>query len=172
MDQATFVDGVLESQTPPNANGFVTFNITVDGKQYPVRVATKLPAVLEQARTVGIDAARWHYTPSQGKENPNKPGTHYVNRALAKVELLSAAETPQNGTTAPAATGGSKDSLIVRQTVVKALSPAFSGLLAHAPADRVVAESYLLGLAGRLERAVLDGFFNPAAPQDSDDIPF
>ena len=173
MDQPTFVDGVLESQTPPNQNGFVTFNVAVEGFQYPVRMSTKLPAVIEQVSTVGIDPARWHYVPKQGNENPNKPGTHYVNRGLSKVELLSAAESApraaQNGSSAPAATGGDKDVLIVRQTVVKALSPALGYVAQMQGMDRVNAEAALLALAGRLERVILDGFPNPAA---DDDIPF
>ena len=53
-------------------NGWTTFHVNV-GTQYPVKLSTKLPAMIEAGRAVGTDTATWTYKESDGNENPNKP---------------------------------------------------------------------------------------------------
>ena len=66
-------------------NGWTSFSVDV-GTQYPVRLSTKVAAIIEQGRAVGSDVATWTFKESQGNENPNKPGTYYMNRYLDKAE--------------------------------------------------------------------------------------
>ncbi len=46
-------------------NGWTSFAINV-GSQYPVRLSTKLPALIEQGRAVGNEYALWTFKESQG----------------------------------------------------------------------------------------------------------
>lgn len=77
-------------------NGWTSFAIDV-GSQYPVKLSTKVAAIIEAARAVGGETATWTFKESQGGENPNRPGTFYKNRYLDKVEV---------GEHAPAASTG------------------------------------------------------------------
>ena len=76
-------------------NGWTAFAINV-GSQYPVKLSTKVAAIIDSARAVGGDVATWTYKETEGNENPNRPGTHYMNRYLEKVEAgaQSVATTP------------------------------------------------------------------------------
>jgi len=113
-------------------NGWTTFNIDV-GRQYPVRLSTKIEALITAARAAGNQRAVWTYSESQGGENPNRPGTHYVNRRLEKVEVggtLDPTLAPSTGATSSSAMGGRSDAeriSIERQTLVKAAVELFPG---------------------------------------------
>ncbi len=110
-------------------NGWVNFSINV-GSTYPIRLSTKLPALVDQGRAAGQQPAVWTYTESQGGENPNKPGTFYMNRRLEGVEVGGTAapsETPrpqtQTTSSEPAHQPykqGDKDRAITRMAVLKA----------------------------------------------------
>ena len=54
-------------------NDWTTFNINV-GRQYPVRLSTKLEALVKAGREAKNNKAVWTFSESQGGENPNKPG--------------------------------------------------------------------------------------------------
>jgi len=82
-------------------NGWTSFSVDV-GTQYPVRLSTKLDAIIQAGRAAGSDVAVWTFKESQGGENPNKPGTHYTNRYLDKVETGGAAQENTASGTAPA----------------------------------------------------------------------
>lgn len=109
-------------------NDWVTFSIDV-GRQYPVRLSTKLEALIKQGREAKNNKAVWTFSESQGGENPNKPGTHYINRRLEKVEV-GAALDPALAGSSPASGGGAAGGghvrsdaervSIERQTIVKA----------------------------------------------------
>lgn len=119
-------------------NGFTTFHINV-GTQYPERLSTKLPALIEAGRAVGQDTATWTFKQSQGKENPNRPGTYYQNKYLDKVEIgehavaadntssTVAPQRPQTGAHEPVAVGD-KDRAITRMACLKAASELYAGL--------------------------------------------
>lgn len=198
-DQPTFVDGACAAATTPNAHGFVTFEIQVDGFQYPVKLSTKSGPVIEQARTVGGNPARWHYTPSQGGQNPHNPGTFYTNRRLSKVEPLLTADGPppssapadQPGTPAPSLpaspatqvpvpeavpslpASGDRDNTparIARYGAVEVLAATFNQIAVMSHGpDRSALEASAMGLAARLAVFVEHG---PATGDDLDNIPF
>lgn len=120
-------------------NGWTSFSVDV-GTQYPVRLSTKVAAIIESARAVGSEVATWTFKESQGNENPNKPGTYYTNKYLDKVEVGSqdggAPETVStaSGTAAPVPTPhhepiapADKDRAIVRQACLKAAAQVYAG---------------------------------------------
>jgi hypothetical protein len=75
---------------------WTTFHIDV-GRQYPVKLSTKLAPIIELGRAASKagDAFDWAYTEQQGGENPHKPGTFYTNRYLTGVEPASANGAPE-----------------------------------------------------------------------------
>jgi len=114
------IEGVCEEIS--EKNGWTSFAINV-GSQYPVRLSTKLPALIEQGRAVGQARAVWTFKESQGGENPNKPGTFYTNRYFDSVELGG---TPYQQTQVAASepahkpyAQGDKDRAITRMAVLK-----------------------------------------------------
>jgi hypothetical protein len=108
-------------------NDWVTFHIDV-GRQYPVRLATKIEALVKAGREAKSNKAVWTFSESQGGENPNKPGTHYINRRLEKVEVGGALDPAVAGSSSSG--GGHVRSpddrhSIERQTIVKAALPLY-----------------------------------------------
>lgn len=116
-------------------NGWTAFNINVPGKNYPVKLSTKLPALIDAGRAVGDAVATWTYKESQGNENPNKPGTYYMNRYFEAVELGAVAQPAAPASSSPPAqsghyealAGGDRERSIVRQTSIKAAAELYSG---------------------------------------------
>lgn len=170
----TIVGTCEEIEQKPGSE-WVRFKINV-GTQYPVTLSTKLPSLIEQARAVGTDTATWTFKESQGNENPNRPGTYYMNRWLEKVEasehdappdntgVTAAPERPQAGVHAPVAVGD-KDRLVTRQTCLKVAGQLFSGKgnvekVGEGERDNV---SELIAAAARMELWVY---------RDIDDVPF
>ena len=128
-------------------NGWTAFAIDV-GSQYPIRLSTKLPALIEAGRAAGQQKAVWSFKESQGGENPNKPGTHYVNRYLDGVEVGGTLEpTAATAQTAAAKDWTVKDRQIVRQAMIKA---AAAIVAAHGTSDGDFAAE-TISLAARFE---------------------
>lgn len=151
-------------------NGWTAFAINV-GSQYPVRLSTKLPALIEQGRAVGQQQAVWTFKESQGGENPNKPGTFYTNRYFDGVEVggtithdtgyTVAGPTPQAaGATHAPLPAGDKDRAITRMAVLKAAAEVSRGI--NFVQDEDIAAT-VIATAERFERWVY---------RDVDDIPF
>jgi hypothetical protein len=151
-------------------NGWTAFAINV-GSTYPVRLSTKLPALIEQGRAVGQQQAVWTFKESQGGENPNKPGTYYTNRYFDGVttdmeahDSVAANNTPSRN--APAAQthaplpAGDKDRAITRMAVLKAAAEVCASI-DFAPGEDVAAET--IAMAARFETWVY---------RDTTDIPF
>jgi hypothetical protein len=114
-------------------SGWTEFAIMAPGKQYPMKLSTKLPALIEQGRAVGDAVATWSYKEQEGAENPNRPGTHYMNRYFEGVELGAVATQPSGGSV-PAQSGhyealpaGDRERSIVRQTSIKAACDLYMG---------------------------------------------
>jgi hypothetical protein len=116
-------------------NDWVTFNIDV-GRQYPVRLSTKLEALVKAGREAKNNKAVWTFSESQGGENPNKPGTHYINRRLEKVEVGGSLDPAVAGSSSGASGGGaaagggyarseSERISIERQSIVKSAIAVF-----------------------------------------------
>jgi len=74
---------------------WTTFHIDV-GRQYPVKLSTKLPPIIELGRAASKaeGAFDWSYTESQGGANPHKPGEFFTNRYLTGVEPAGSVATP------------------------------------------------------------------------------
>jgi hypothetical protein len=154
-------------------NGWTSFSIDV-GSQYPVRLSTKLPALIEKGRAAGQERAVWKFKESQGGENPNKPGTFYTNRYLDGVEVGGTVSQPA-ASASWSATGGAKTSSpdergasIERQVIVKEM-------VQHYPAiDKITVDGWW-GLMGELEEFLANGVPKAAPPASidaPDDLPF
>lgn len=106
-------------------NGWHAFSINI-GRQYPVRLSTKLEALIQAGRDAKNNPAVWTFSESQGGENPNKPGTFYLNRRLEKVEVGGTLDpaVAQGGPTGSTGTAGGRSveerHSIERQTIIKA----------------------------------------------------
>lgn len=88
--------GIMEKPS-----GWTQIQISVPGKQYPIKTDTKKPEIIEAARAVGEAVATWTITAVESENinpNTNKP---YINRYLEAVEA--------GGTVAPSTAGGSPD---------------------------------------------------------------
>ena len=72
-------------------SGWTEFQISVTGKQYPVKLATKLEDLIQAARDTKGQIATWTYNETEGGMNP-RSGKPYKNRYLEKVELGATAE--------------------------------------------------------------------------------
>ncbi len=162
------IEGVCEEIS--EKNGWTSFAINV-GSQYPVRLSTKLPALIDQGRAVGSQRAVWSFKESQGGENPNKPGTFYTNRYFDGVEVGGSAMPdlaphPQPQATSSAATHaplppGDKDRAITRMAVLKAAAEIVAAN--HAFAQNTDPAADAIAVAERFERWVY---------RDVDEIPF
>jgi len=160
-------------------NGWTSFSVDV-GTQYPVRLSTKVAAIIEQGRAIGADVGVWTFKESQGNENPNKPGTYYMNRYLDKAEPATGttfAESPGPGTAGTASgtpvptphhepiAPADKERTILRQTCLKVAGTLFTAkgnveTVGDGQRDNV---SELLAAADRMERWVM---------RDIDEVPF
>lgn len=137
--------------------GWTTFSIAVHGQQYPVKLSTKKPELVDLATAVGKQTATWGYLESDGKPNPH--GGFYKNRWLNSVtpigldqpeaaEPSDLAETPQGPHPAddpdvsppPAVVDwDAKERRIVRQACLKAAASLFGS---HTPDVLAVAEEF------------------------------
>ena len=109
------------------SGGFTSFHIDVEGWEHPIRISTKLDPLIELGRAASKEGAPrdWTYTEKQGKENPHRPGTFYMDRYLSGVMPAGTSpESAQTRTTPDTAPKGYspdlKDRMIVRQTALKA----------------------------------------------------
>lgn len=148
-------------------NGWTAFAIDI-GSQYPVRLSTKLPALIEKGRAVGQQRAVWTFKESQGKENPNKPGTFFTNRYFDSVEVGGTVNHNNSSSSAPSRdeTRGS----IERQVIVKEMVQHYPGI------DKLSVDQWW-GLMGELEQFLSNGVEQVAPVMDehgrmADDIPF
>ena len=164
-------EGVCEEIS--EKNGWTSFAIAVDGNNYPVRLSTKLPALIEQGRAAGQSRAVWTAKESDGAENPNKPGTRYRNRYLEAVEVGGtvtenppaanasgqASRNAESSGRAPLASGD-KDRAITRMAVLKAA------------AEVVASEEFAPGEDKGAATIALAARFETWVYRDVDEIPF
>lgn len=150
-------------------NGWTQFSIDV-GTKYPVRLSTKLPALVEQGRAAGSNDAVWSYTETQGGENPNKPGTYYTNRYLEGVEVGGTADpAAAPSSPSPSRNGGgrpaSTDRSIERQVILKEMVSHYPGL------DKLDVAGWWALMAG-LDAFMVDGVPVTVPEAVDDGIPF
>ena len=92
-------DGIKEK-----AQGWHEVEVSVPGKNYPVRLATKRTALIDALRATIGQVATFTYTETDSnRTNPNT-GNPYKNRYLESVE--AGAQAPQGGGTAGGSSGG------------------------------------------------------------------
>ena len=123
--------GITEKPT-----GWTEFEITVPGKQYPVKLATKEQPLVELARATHGSVATWTYNEVESEKINEHTGKPYLNRYLEGVEPGAA----------PAASAGSpeshhepihfadKDRAITRMACLKAAAQLYSPLESADPA--------------------------------------
>lgn len=166
--------------------GWSEFHVAVEGNQYPLRLSTKLDDIKEQARAAfGMGETLWTFGQSDGKENPNRPGTFYKNRRLKKAEVGGtpdpALQQPGTlerlpGLPSPPVTDDRAES-IERQVILKAFAP-----LLQAGNDFELEQWWKLveradawfatPRAGAAKGAEVPPPPPPAAADDDDGIPF
>ena len=164
------IEGVCEEIS--EKNGWTAFAINV-GSQYPVRLSTKLPALIEKGRAVGQQHAVWTFKESQGGENPNKPGTFYTNRYFDDVEVGGTMDAPTQDRSLPggrvalgvSSTQDETRSSIERQTIVKAAISLY-------PADKIKTETDFFILLAKLEAFCAGVTVAVLEVAADDDIPF
>lgn len=107
-------------------NGWWSFSVQEENRQYPTKLDTKLPELVERARKACREkiVAAWRFDESDGNPNPNRPGTFYKNRMLKQVDRATD-EHRQTQTSSSSSSGGGggndpvKDDLIVRQFALR-----------------------------------------------------
>ncbi len=167
-------EGVCEAIS--ERNGWTAFEIAVEGKTYPIKLSTKLPALIEQGRAAGQQRAIWSAKESQGGENPNKPGTFYTNRYLDGVEVGGTVSQPAASASGSATSGAKTQTVdgtrssIERQVIIKEMVKYYPAL------DELTVDGWW-GLMGELEEFLANGVPKVAPPVDergvlADDIPF
>jgi len=151
--------GITEKPT-----GWTEFEITVPGKQYPVKLATKEQPLVELARATHGSVATWTYNEVESEKINEHTGKPYLNRYLEGVEPGAA----------PAASAGSpeshhepihfadKDRAITRMACLKAAAVVIAAEQ-QAGANREDSALETMKAADRFERWVY---------RDIDPVPF
>ena len=162
------------SKMPEERNGWKQFEVDV-GSQYPVRVATKLEHLIEEAMALRDQEATWTYTESEARNpdgtpriNPNS-GKPYTDRRLEKVEA-GAHATSTDGASSSTASGRTvvsddeRQRLIIRQSTLNRSVDLYVGTRPVGMPIELLADEEreaLLGkvfeTAGRFERWVYRG---------------
>jgi hypothetical protein len=126
------VMGACEAIEQKPGSEWTRFLVNV-GRQYPVKLDTKLPDVMEAAHAAGAQQAVWTWKEIQGGPNPHKPGEFFTNRWLTSVEVggtldPSLATTQVAHAHTPTSGGKSPDERvsIERQVVIKACVPIYA----------------------------------------------
>lgn len=161
--------------------GWHTIEISVPGKQYPVKADTKLEPLLKQVREIrdGDLVATFTVSESESENiNPNN-GKPYTERRLEKVEpgVMGPANTA-NATASPTNAGqemtkedwANKDSAIHKMACIKAAADALKHTIPADPSDDDL-ETFI----GRVRHVSRAWHVSVIATRDDpkdDDIPF
>lgn len=90
----------------PKTSGWMRFSISVPGDQYPLKVDTKKPEIIEAAKALlGQDVTVQVNVQDSGNPNENKPGTNYMNRYLNEIAPAGEAAAQQQATQQQASPG-------------------------------------------------------------------
>ena len=164
MSETKQVTGICTAVT--ERNGWTEFEID-HGGQYTTKMSTKLQPLIELGRAAKQELAVWTYKESDGAENPNRPGTHYKNRYLEKVEVGGTAEQPAANASPTTAhkplIAGDKDRAITRMAVLRTTAGLYQGSLGDNDVDNDVIVLKIMETARRFETWVY---------RDLDDAPF
>ena len=186
MSDVTYV-GTVQALVEKKA-GWHTVEISVPGKQYPVKADTKLEPLLKQVREIRDNDLVATFTVSETESeninpNNNKP---YIERRLQKVEAgaqnqVNASGSPSSGSegTMTKADWDQKDSAIHRMAATKAAADALKHTVPADPSaedlqkfiDRVKTVSYQWWLQADAVRKGDDSDI-PFLSEHDDDIPY
>lgn len=154
--------------------------VSVPGKQYPVKMDTKKEELVQLARAAGENVMAWTYSESDsGNPNPHRPGENYVNRYFEGVAPVSEAQAGDGASSVPASgpaapqTGMSKeewaakDSAIHQMACLKAAADALKHTIPSDPSDEDLKKfnERVQALAGWWHNVVL-------AVREGEDAPF
>jgi hypothetical protein len=156
----------------PTKTGWTEIHLQEEGKQYPYKASTKIPAIIEAAeKALWAQAVLTAKEVDSGNPNPNRPGFNYINRTAMKVEVggtmdvpaAAPANTSRNG---GAARSNSTDRSIERQVILKEMVSHYPGL------EKITREGWWALMAS------LDAFMVGGVPvsvtevDPDDDVPF
>lgn len=159
--------------------GWHTVEISVPGKQYPVKADTKLEPLLKQVREIRDGDLIATFTISETESeniNPNS-GKPYIERRLEKIELGAQNAPNANGSPTTEAQGGMtkeewarKDSAIHKMACIKAAADALKHTIPSTPTadDLGTYGSNVMTLALRWHRSVIAERDDPTG----EDVPF
>ena len=92
------VTGTL-SGVEPRSGGWMRFSILEAGKQYPVKVDTKKPEIIQQATAMlGQQVSAQINCSDSGNPNPNSPGNNFINRYLNQIGPAGSIAAPAGQT--------------------------------------------------------------------------
>lgn len=153
-------------------NDWVEFEIQVPGKEYPIRVSTKLEHLVKAGREAKGQIATWHYKEVESidretgetKINP-KSGKPFLNRYLESVELGAQTQQNANASEGPqshheAIHYADKDRAITRMACLKAAAVVYSSAAWAEDDDPPLA---VMAAAARFETWIY---------RDIDEVPF
>lgn len=127
--------------------GWHEFHIDI-GKQYPVKIDTKLPELIEQGRGAGREKAVWTYKQQNGAPNPKRPGEFFKNRRFQSVEVggqITITDAPKPGASSGAGSpDADRNSSIERQVIIKAA-------MLFYPANLIKTDADFFALIARLD---------------------
>lgn len=96
MSETQTAVGVLAGITE-KPTGWSTISVSRIGSDYPLKLDTKIPELIELARAAGQETMEWRYTEEDsGTPNPHRPGSNYVNRRFVGVSPVGS--TPESAT--------------------------------------------------------------------------
>lgn len=82
-----YVSGILTAVSH-RQGGWIRAEIEEPGKQYPRKLDTKKPELVQAAQSmVGQPVTAMYNEVDSGNPNPNRPGTNYINRYLEQISL-------------------------------------------------------------------------------------
>ena len=152
--------GIMEK-----SGGWVEVHVELPGKQYPLKLSTKLEPLIEKVRGLGDEIATFTYKEvDSGNPNPHKPGTNYINRYLDSVEAGATAPPPSAMTKAEWA---QKDKAIHKDSIIKAAMGALQHTVPSDPSDADLSKfiQRVLYIAGPLHA-------NVVSEREGDEPPF
>lgn len=179
MSDVTYV-GTVNALVEKKA-GWHTIEISVPGKQYPVKADTKLEHLIKQVREIrDADLVATFTVAESESENINpKSGMPYIERRLQKVEAGANSENGQNANGSPTSASqdvmtkadwAAKDSAIHKTALIKAAADTLKHTISSEPTkdEIVLFMERVAFMSNAWHRAVIAERDHP----DQDDIPF
>ena len=167
------LNGIMEKTA-----GWFQIQVSVPGKNYPVKMDTKKQELVELARAAGQDVMEWTFTEKDsGNPNPNRPGENFINRYLEGVDPVGSNPASSVATPESAPQSGMskedwqrKDSAIHKMACIKTAADALKHTVPSEPSAEDLATfiSRVTTLTLAWHRSVLAERDDPTG----EDVPF